>query len=133
MCQLASKQLYSFVIGYFTSSSDVTNYSLPKELSWRNLSKEEAITFRVIFTARKLKLTTYHYPSINLNLDALNSLTRRVGSHVASGFSKSIVQVMLQCTRARDELRFSSNKWSERDTSTYLEVGVPGEVILVDS
>ena len=62
MSQLASKQLYFIGKGCFTSSSDVTNYSLPKELSWRNLSKEEAITFRVIFTARKLELLNFHYP-----------------------------------------------------------------------
>ena len=56
MSQAASKQFYFLGKGYFTSSSDVTNYSLPKELSWRNLSREEVITFRVIFTARKLEL-----------------------------------------------------------------------------
>ena len=61
MSQSASKQLYFLGKGYSTSSSDVTNYSLPRELSWRNLSREEAMTLRLIFTARKLKLSIFHY------------------------------------------------------------------------
>ena len=63
--------------------------------------------------------------SFPISLSNLCSLSRRIGPHGLKRFSKSIAQVMLQCTQARKELFSEISTERENRLLTYLEAGVP--------